>query len=50
MLKEGGLTDEEIININIDKRKNKDLNTLKGQGVPFTDPGSVDSNIKQERY
>ena len=50
MLKEDGLTDKEITKINIDKRKNKDLNTLKGQGGPFTDPGSVESNIKQERY
>ena len=51
-LKLKGLQDKEIANLSADKRKNKDLTTLKGLGGPFTTSQELkeylDSNLPLE--
>ena len=47
-LKDKELLDKEIANLAIDKRKNKDLNTLKDLGGPFTSTKELDLYLQSE--
>jgi hypothetical protein len=44
-LKKQGLQDKEIVNVAVDRRRNKDLDALKGLGGPFTAAAAVDEYI-----
>lgn len=44
-LKRQGLQDKEIANVAVDRRRNKDLDTLKGMGGPFTSAPAVEEYV-----
>lgn len=44
-LKKEGLHDKEIANVAVDRRRNKDLDSLKGMGGPFTSAAAVDEYV-----
>ena len=48
MLKEDGLTDKEIIKINIDKRKNKDLNNSRARVGPSQILGQLRATLNRK--
>lgn len=44
-LKKQDLQDKEIANVAVDRRRNKDLDTLKGMGGPFTSAAAVEEYV-----
>ena len=46
-LQEDGLQNKEIANISVDKRRNKDLDSLKAFGGPFTNASEVDTYLER---